>query len=518
MAKFRLTYLFLIFSVAITAVTIAVLNRVSADVGERSLINLSAKLAETDARLIGGALEEIAMSEVISGSGGQTMTVADIITSMNGGDPLAVLLSFLGPEILEPLSVVSLSIASTDGQVIWSLGSDTSDSPEEDEQFYQMLRSAVEGEPVSVLGRQTVYMDMQGNNVTADVVTSLVPLGNGDSTPYVMIISRDMSSDLASEIATTRSSMFKVTLASLGGLLAVLLVFIVAIDMHLWRSHQRLLAEERMHAQADQDREELKRLNEAKDRFISTVSHELKTPLTTIMGYAQILRRNRKGNLDETQIEQLQTVQKSGWRLDLLIDDMLDISRIESGRMTTHKSEFEVMELIDELEKSFQPIVAAKGQRLIVSSSGPAGSITADRARVMQCVSNLVTNASKYSPEGSTIRILAEVNSGRLRISVKDEGIGISAEDQEKLFTLFFRADNRETRAQSGLGLGLFIVSAIVEAHDGHVDVQSAPGNGTTITVDLPGVHIMRKPATAPEQGRLKPTTSRLHAVDGKVA
>jgi signal transduction histidine kinase len=514
MARFRLTLLFLLFSLGITAVTVFILNKVSADVGERSLVNLSTKLAETDAQLIGGAVERMAVAEVQNGQ--EVITVYELLASFASGDPLVELLSFVGPEVLEPLNVADMSLIAADGSTAWTVREETP-SGIEAARDPVLIGRAFTGEVVSVLSSEKEYVDQDGSTLTGDIVTTLVPLVNESGSPqFVMSISRDMSDELDAEIASTRASMLKITMASLGGLFLVLLGFIVTIDIHTWRANERLIAEKLMHAEAERDKTELMRLNEAKDRFISTVSHELKTPLTTIMGYAEILHRNRVGNLIDKQLEQIDTLRRAGWRLDLLINDMLDISRIDSGRLTFDSTKFEIPDLIDELDKSFKPIVAQRRQKLIVrnvDTRGMKAELFGDRARVMQCISNLVMNASKYSDEGTTLCVDADILKGSLQVRVRDQGIGITAEDQAKLFTLFFRADNKATRAQPGLGLGLFITAAIVEGHGGSLDVQSEPGVGTTITVQLPGVQMDSASSSSKPDQRAKPTESRLNSL-----
>lgn len=485
MAKFRLTLLFVIFSVGIASLAVLVLNKVSADVGEQSLISLSTKLAETDARLIGGALEQMSSAEVADGD--QVVTVSDLLTSFSSDDPVAVLLTFLGPEVLEPLNIVSMSLISSDGDQTFTIGSNLTESTRVSDS--NGLARAFSGEVLSGLDRDLSYLSSTRHETTGDVVTTLVPIiDESGSVTSVMSLSRDMSAELADEIAGTRAAMLKVATASIGGLLILLLAFIVWMDVRIWRANRRLLDEQLTLADTQRDKQELARLNESKDRFISTVSHELKTPLTTIMGFSEIMRRNRHGTLDEQHIEYLETMRDAGWRLDLLINDMLDISRIESGRLTLEKTSFDISDFLGSTALSLEPFVAQRNQVLHVETDHAPVKLDADRPRLAQCISNLVTNASKYSREGSEIYLRSELQGDRLVIQVQDQGIGISDEDQRQLCSMFFRADNQQTRSQPGLGLGMFITSAIVESHEGKLSIESQPGVGTTMSIHLQGV------------------------------
>jgi signal transduction histidine kinase len=505
MAKFQLTLLFIMFSLGIASITVLILNKVSADVGERSLISVSTKLAETDAQLIAGALERMSAAEVTDGD--RQVSVSELIASFNSGDPLAVLLTFLGPEVLEPLNVVNISLIGPNGVPSLAIGSEIDDAAPDLE---QLIALSLSGEVVSVLQRNLDYTSTTGVQLQGDIVTSFVPIIPENGNPaFVMSLARDMSSELDEEIASTRAAMFKVALAAIGGLFVVLLAFIVWIDLRIWRGNRRLLDERLALAALERDRQELARLNESKDRFISTVSHELKTPLTTIMGYGEIMRRNRSGSLDERQIGYLEAMRDAGWRLDLLINDMLDITRIESGRLSLDKSPFEVCEFLRNALVGLQPFVAQRKQALQLEIQHSQLELKGDEARLTQCISNLVTNASKYSPPGSSVQVRSELMGDELLISVTDEGIGISEEDRQHLCSLFFRADNQQTRSQPGLGLGLFITAAIVENHGGILDLQSRPGAGTMATIRLRNV-ISRPDDATIAKTRSRPVVSRL--------
>jgi signal transduction histidine kinase/GAF domain-containing protein len=238
----------------------------------------------------------------------------------------------------------------------------------------------------------------------------------------------------------------------------------------------------------DARNQELERLTEAKNQFISTVSHELKTPLTSMLAFADILRKNRKNKLGEVELNQIGVIQRNGRRLSLLIDDLLDLGRIEREDLSVIKSEFDARELLTEIEIVFQPIIETKRQSLVLKMPESPMWISADRDRLAQVLSNLISNAAKYSPEDTEIMLTARRRRDRMYVTIQDHGIGIPERDQPNMFTSFFRADNVATRSESGTGLGLYIARNILTLHGGRIEVSSVEGEGTTVKFNLPGL------------------------------
>jgi len=250
-----------------------------------------------------------------------------------------------------------------------------------------------------------------------------------------------------------------------------------------------LLAHERdLHEHIAQQNEELQAANEAKNRFLSQVSHELKTPLTVVSGFLDLLLMDDQGNLTLDQKEIMEVMQGNAQRLDVLINDLLDLSRIGVGRFKLEESEFNAVDLVREIARGFEPVLAEKRQAISVSLPEQEVWIDADRERLAQVTGNLVSNASKYSPEGSGIELGAEIRDGRLRVRVSDGGIGISEKDRERVFAQFFRVESNETRGVPGTGLGLAIAKSIVDLHGGTISVSSKLGEGTTVEYEIPGV------------------------------
>jgi signal transduction histidine kinase len=253
------------------------------------------------------------------------------------------------------------------------------------------------------------------------------------------------------------------------------------------RNAQMFEMERALRDQLDSRNKELQEANAAKTRFLSTVSHELKTPLTIVSGFIDLLVDDADQFTDE-HVEALNIMRKNSSRLGLLINDVLDISRMDAGKLRIETSVFQVDDLIVELDKSFEQILESKSQSLKVSMPDSDIWIEADRNRTAQLITNLLSNAHKYSGEKSQIRLSVVVDDGHLSVLVEDEGIGISAEDQKQLFTAFFRADNRVAREADGTGLGLVIARSIAELHGGDLWLNSIENQGTTVAFKIPGI------------------------------
>jgi PAS domain S-box-containing protein len=231
-----------------------------------------------------------------------------------------------------------------------------------------------------------------------------------------------------------------------------------------------------------QAQRELEELNRLKTEFLSTAAHELRTPLTSIRGFTEILLMRE---LDAPRRKQYMTlISEQAAQLGRLIDDLLDISRLEATRtMTLNMEPVQIRDLIDQAVKPF--VESSPRHQFLVEGSEGCPSIVGDPARLAQVLTNLVGNAVKYSPKGGTIRVRAQPTSDHVELSVQDEGIGISPEQQVHLFEKFYRADASNT-AIGGTGLGLNISKQIVELHGGQIWVKSEYGVGTTFFFTLP--------------------------------
>lgn len=252
----------------------------------------------------------------------------------------------------------------------------------------------------------------------------------------------------------------------------------------------RLIAEEAHEnsLKIESENRELQRVAAARSEFLSTVSHELRTPLTTVSAFADILFNSRSENLTERQRTHIELIRKSSTQLASLIDDLLDISQADSGRLVLDKSPFNITEMINELGDTSRVLLATREQFLDIDDKSKNKNLIADRSRIIQIISNLLTNASKFSPEQSSVRLSTSVTGNQLSVKVTDNGSGISKSDQTMMFSPFFRGDSRKAPQPDGRGLGLAVVRSLVDLHDGTITVDSKYQKGTSITVTIPGV------------------------------
>ncbi|PKQ29013.1 MAG: hypothetical protein CVT60_07565 [Actinobacteria bacterium HGW-Actinobacteria-10] len=242
-----------------------------------------------------------------------------------------------------------------------------------------------------------------------------------------------------------------------------------------------------------------------KNEFVSMVSHELRTPLTSIKGYVDLIVDGEAGEVNEIQMEFLKIVQENSDRLVSLINEMLDISRIESGRVHLRIERLDMTDVIQGVLDTFRTYADQSGVTLEAHVGQDVPQAAADRDRVGQILMNLVSNAIKYSPGGGHVTIRLAHADGCVQVDVSDTGIGIAEEDQHQLFTKFFRVDSSLTREIGGTGLGLSIVKSVVELHGGRIWATSVEGEGSTFSFTLPvaPVELIRTPEVeGPEHPR----------------
>ncbi|MDQ3678865.1 MAG: ATP-binding protein, partial [Actinomycetota bacterium] len=227
------------------------------------------------------------------------------------------------------------------------------------------------------------------------------------------------------------------------------------------------------------------RLERAKSDFVATASHELRSPLTSIKGFIELLGATNTENLTERQLEFIRIALGSTDRLVDLVNDLLDVARIEAGHFEIHPRSTDLRQTVEEVAELMQPRLLDKRQELIVDIREPRPPALADPARVRQIVTNLVTNAHQYTAEGGRITVRLEGDGATTRIVVSDTGRGMSPEEVERVFDRFFRGAADEPRGP-GTGLGLSIVKSLIDMHGGTIDVESTLGTGTTFAVALP--------------------------------
>lgn len=254
---------------------------------------------------------------------------------------------------------------------------------------------------------------------------------------------------------------------------------------------------EKSRAELEEANSKLKELDLMKSEFLNTVSHELRTPLTSIKAFAEILLDN-VGEDPETQTEFLEIINKESDRLTRLINNLLDLSRIEAGRMKWDRDPLDLHEVVSTAVTSLSAAAEKKGLTLEVDIEEDLPTV-GDRDKLIQVVTNLLGNAIKFTMEGGTVRVLASRQDLlTARIEVQDSGVGIEPQFHESIFEKFSQVDSSETRDIKGSGLGLPIARSITEHHDGKLYVQSEPGQGSSFIVELP-LHVESDMEAAPE-------------------
>jgi signal transduction histidine kinase/PAS domain-containing protein len=232
---------------------------------------------------------------------------------------------------------------------------------------------------------------------------------------------------------------------------------------------------------------QLEQASALKSQFLANMSHEFRTPLNAILGYTSMLLKGVLGPLDDEQAEGLARVDSNGRHLLGIINDILDISRIEAGRMPLRLSEFGLPELVGEVLAEVEPIVAQSSVHIEATVDQRLPAVQSDRQKVKQIVLNLLTNAVKFTPSGTiTLSARYDPRVREVAVTVADTGIGIAAEDHERIFEDFQQADSSPTRTHGGAGLGLSICRRLATMLGGKIQLESAPGIGSTFTVVLP--------------------------------
>jgi signal transduction histidine kinase len=232
--------------------------------------------------------------------------------------------------------------------------------------------------------------------------------------------------------------------------------------------------------------EKLRELDRAKTEFVATVIHELRTPLTSISGYTELLQDHATGDLTRTQERFVGAISRNSDRLTILANDLLTLSSLEPGTLSPERSDVDLREIVSSAHSALRALIDSR--RLDVTFKVPSHPVLVhgDARHLERVVSNLVSNAVKFTEDGGTVRCTLRQIGRMARLEVSDNGIGIPVDEQDKLFTRFFRSSTAQEQAIQGSGLGLTIVESIVRGHGGKISVVSAHMDGATFTVDLP--------------------------------
>ena len=232
---------------------------------------------------------------------------------------------------------------------------------------------------------------------------------------------------------------------------------------------------------------EIQKSSKMKSQFLAHMSHELRTPLNAIIGFSEILEDHTFGDLNERQNRYVGNILTSSRHLLDLINEILDLAKVESGEMQLVVSQFSVQDCLDQVTEVVRPLAASKNIDLTHDIDPELGLVSADEARLKQILYNLLSNAIKFTPEDGRVDVLAaRREDGTLEIAVADTGIGIKKEHQELIFSEFRQVEETYSRRYEGTGLGLALTKRLVELHDGKIGVESVVGEGSTFTFTLP--------------------------------
>jgi signal transduction histidine kinase len=226
-------------------------------------------------------------------------------------------------------------------------------------------------------------------------------------------------------------------------------------------------------------------MEQSRSQFFYHVTHELRTPLTNIRAYAETLS---EGVLNDPEAlrECYNVIVGETHRLSRLVEDILSLSQLEAGSVRLSMDDVNTARLIRQVVEDMQANADEKSVDLVLSLPAKVPTIRGDKERMAVVLTNLVGNAIKYTPQGGSVEVSCEEDGGRLHIKVRDTGIGIDEDEQEKVFEKFYRSESEEVHQQPGTGLGLAMALEVVRAHGGKIDLESEPGKGSTFIVDLP--------------------------------
>lgn len=230
----------------------------------------------------------------------------------------------------------------------------------------------------------------------------------------------------------------------------------------------------------------LRKADRLKSEFLANMSHELRTPLNSILGFAELLKEKAFGPLTDQQLQYLNNIANSGKHLLELINDILDLAKVDAGKIELHPEPFSVVQLIDEIHAIVRSIAKKKNIQVNREISPELQTITVDHSRFKQIMYNLLSNALKFTPENGTVTIYVQSSKELVEFAVQDTGIGIALEDHDRIFNEFEQVDGSRARKYEGTGLGLALTKRLVELHGGKIWIESELGKGSKFIFTIP--------------------------------
>lgn len=287
---------------------------------------------------------------------------------------------------------------------------------------------------------------------------------------------------------------------SLVSLMALTLIVAVFVG-HLGESFRqhRLMTQrlETARAEAEARRLQAERADQAKTEFLATMSHELRTPLNAVIGFSELLEEEMTANGNDLATHDARRIRTAGRHLLQLINAVLDLSKVEAGRMDVHLTAVDVAATLRDCVATLEPMARENGNRIALQIDGLEDALALDALMLRQCVFNLVSNACKFTRDGQ-IFVSARHDGSTVTVAVSDSGIGMTPEQLERLFQPFMQADPSTTRTYGGTGLGLAITRKLARLLGGDVEVESRPGEGSAFTLTLPAPVAVGEPAASP--------------------
>ncbi len=392
---------------------------------------------------------------------------------------------------MKGLSVVKVKVYDLNGLTVFSTQPSQMGEDKSNNAGYLSARL---GQVASELTHRDTFSAFEGEVENLDVFSSYIPIRRGGpegSVEGVFELYTDIT-PLVQKINDTQRNVVIVVTLILALLYAALFLIVRRADGIIRQQYAEI---KRAEETAQKAKGEAEAANQAKTEFVSFIAHELRLPLTSIRGYAELILAGAAGETTEQQANFLNIIRSNIERMVVLISDLADISRIESGHLKLEFKPLALSEIIAEVLKSLSRQIEEKQQALSIHIPDTLPQVWGDPTRLAQVLTNLVSNAYKYTPIGGQITISAEFNPEShyceealpvVRISVQDTGLGISQEDQRKIFGKFFRAADEQARAAPGTGLGLNITKYLVEAHGGCIWFESEFRQGTTFHFTIP--------------------------------